>query len=226
MSLASQEHLCALVAWIGHRVYFVGSCFYFLHRDSLFVATADHCVHPAYERYTVVAAGQMYEAELTHRDTPHDIAIFRPTTSPPVDPQLTLSTDRQVPGNLTLFAYEFSTTAVRDGKLDFTPATRMGNCVRIVQMDDTFGPAGVDMLELSFHALKGESGAAVVQLRGSAMIAHGMMVANAQRHLLPAQIETVLDERNEILEERRYFLPQAVAVNSCHIARIVEDNLV
>jgi hypothetical protein len=51
------------------------------------------------------------------------------------------------------------------------------------------------MLELSFPALKGASGSAVTELRGSQLIVHGILVANTEHHLLPAQIETVLDER-------------------------------
>lgn len=39
------------------------------------------------------------------------------------------------------------------------------------------------------------------------------MVANAAYHLLPQQIESVLDEKNNLFEEIRYMLPQAVAVN-------------
>jgi hypothetical protein len=66
----------------------------------------------------------------------------------------------------------------------------------------------MDMLELSFPALRGASGAPVVEIRGTALFAHGVIVANTEHHLLPAHIETVLDSKNQLLEERKYFLPQ------------------
>ena len=39
------------------------------------------------------------------------------------------------------------------------------------------------------------------------------MIANVSYHLLPSQIESVLDERNQLLEETKYMLPLGIAVN-------------
>jgi hypothetical protein len=134
-----------------------------------------------------------------------------------------LGEEDEIHVNILFYTYEFSATQWKDGAWNINPATRIGNCVRTVQMDDVFGPAGVDMLEMSFPALKGASGAPVIEIQNSRLIVRGIIVANAERHLLPAQIETVLDAENHLLEERKYFLPQAAAVHSQHLVRLVDQ---
>lgn len=80
------------------------------------------------------------------------------------------------------------------------------------------------MLELSFPAHKGASGAAVIELRPSAPthVIHGVVIANLEMHLLPAQIVTGLSDNNKMLEEHKYFLPQGAAVHVSHLANLVD----
>lgn len=219
--IKNQEHLAGIFVKQDGRTVFLGSCFYFVHEEQVLICTADHVVRGWTGEFQIFAKGEMYEAELAFQDPDYDVAFLKPAQLP-TEITLRLSEERQVPGNVTLFVYEYSTTEVKNNAFYIVPANRMGNCVRVIQMQETFGNAGKDMLELSFPALRGASGAAVVQITGNDMIAHGMIVANTEHHLLPAHIETVLDQKNQILEEKKYFLPQAAAVNSIHIIECVK----
>jgi hypothetical protein len=199
----------------------LGSAFFFVHAGHVLTATANHCIPPSHDALQLIGRNGRYDVAVALHDEGYDLCILSPATFPN-NISMTLSVVRDTPGNITLIAYEFSTTEQKNGAWRLTPATRIGNCIRLVQMDDVFGPAGVDMLELSFPALRGASGSPVVELRGAQMVARGIVVANTEHHLLPAHIETVLDANNSLLEERRYYLPQAAAVHSMHLARIVD----
>lgn len=217
----SQNHMNALFGQVGESLGFFGSCFYVTHGGKAWVCTAQHVIAGFSGKLIVVSQGKQYPAKLAKEDPERDVAILEPEIQPgPIS--MSLSSSRQKAGNVPLIAYEYTTTEIKNGAFVLTPASRQGNCVRVVQMEDSFGLAGRDMLELSFPALKGASGAAVVELHAGEMIVHGMMVANAERHLLPAHIEAVLDEDNDIYEERKYFLPQAVAVNSIRIIEVID----
>ena len=67
------------------------------------------------------------------------------------------------------------------------------------------------MLELSFPALKGASGAPVLSNASFELL--GVVKANVSYELLPAQIESIQDEAGVVTEETKFFLPQALAVN-------------
>lgn len=67
----------------------------------------------------------------------------------------------------------------------------------------------------SFLALRGASGAPVFYNQKFHVV--GVIVASASYHLLPIQIETDLTDDNKLIEERKYLLPQALAVNIKHL---------
>ena len=77
-------------------------------------------------------------------------------------------------------------------------------------MLDQYGAAGASMLELSFPALKGASGAPVMSGQFELW---GVIIANVNHHLLPAQIETIYDDDGRVVEETQYMLPQGLAVH-------------
>ncbi len=161
----------------------------------------------------------VHKATTILRDNQHDIALLRVTGYKAPRP---LSVPTDIPYHLNQFvaAFEFGSSVQTSERLHLSPATRIGNITRILDLQDRFGPGGESMLELSFPALKGASGAPVITNDGRFAIL-GMLVANVGYHLLPVQVETVLDQRNEILEEIKYLLPQALAVNSRHIAAAI-----
>ena len=224
----NKSHFCALYRKTaaddgGVQITFLGSAFFFTHAGRVFAATAAHCVPSIEGEYQVVAQDTPYVADVAVVDRALDLCVFIPRSHPQTI-SMVLNQAREVPSNLPLYAYEFSATQVVNGQFRMSPATRVGNCVRLIDQEQ-FGAGGRRMLELSFPALKGASGCPVVLLVGTKMIACGVIVANAQRHLLPAQVETILDEKNDLLEERKYFLPQALAVNAEHLVDLIEREL-
>lgn len=82
---------------------------------------------------------------------------------------------------------------------------------------------GARILELSFAALKGASGAPVIVAGGTEFgQVIGMILANLERHLLPAQIERIEGESGEPTETRHYFLPHAYAISWRHLREFVD----
>jgi hypothetical protein len=88
---------------------------------------------------------------------------------------------------------------------------------------DRLGPAGEKALEVSFPAVRGASGAPLIyEYRGGFHLI-GVLVSNAEYHLLPAHVQLSLNTANTLADEVRYFLPQGIAVNICHLRSIYEQ---
>ena len=82
------------------------------------------------------------------------------------------------------------------------------------------GAGKITALELSFPGLEGASGAPVMTNDGNYKVP-GIVVGNIGHELLPIQIDTVLDETNDILEEIKYMLPQGLAIHVRHLKEIL-----
>jgi hypothetical protein len=139
---------------------------------------------------------------------------------------LQLSSDNYMGTNNSVMCIEYGTTRKVGKTIQLGPATRVGNICRFLDLRDQYGEGGEDMLELSFPALKGASGAPVmtnpiIQELGYQLL--GIIVANAEYQPLPAQIISVLDEENSIYEEIKYMLPQALAVNAKHLKPLLSQ---
>jgi hypothetical protein len=149
-----------------------------------------------------------------------DIALARAEGVDDVLP-LEIATE-DAPANRDVLTVEFSGTESRlleDGRtaMHFTPYYRKGHV--ICSYPSTYPEATPTLChDLSFPALRGASGAPViVEADGSVT---GMVVANVERHLLPAQVERVelgSDQREEI----RYFLPIGKAIAWQHLREFV-----
>lgn len=127
--------------------------------------------------------------------------------------------DRELAHNVPVICFEYGTTRTEEGQIFLHPATRMGNVTRILDLTHRYGEAGRSALELSFPALLGASGAPVVS--NTTFRLWGMVIANVGYHLLPAQIESIVDEQGRVTEETRFLLPQAVAVHVKHIRKVL-----
>ena len=200
---------------------FLGTGF-FVGPDGLLM-TADHVVRDWPGGLAIVCMGDLrtaYEAEIVDSEPAYDLALLRIET---YRPTVTLSLGFETPfhPNIQLLTFEYGTTTAAGGKIILNPATRLGHMTRFKDMP-MLGKAGENALELSFPALRGASGAPV--LRADTYQVWGVIVANVSYHLLPAQIESVLDEKNDIYEEMRYMLPQAAAVNIRHGRALYERN--
>jgi hypothetical protein len=216
-----------LFAYDGNIQGFLGTAVFV--GDLPLLATADHVVRnwegdfaftlpPSPILWNVNA----FKAHLVARDPEFDLALldaspFRPEYSVmPAD-------NGQIANNIPVLCYEYGTTQTIAGVAHLAPAMRMGNVTRVIDLSDRFGRAGESALELSFPALRGASGAPVISSQGFYL--WGIVIANIEYHLLPAQIISVLDETNQVYEETKYMLPQAVAVNVKHLRPMLEGHL-
>lgn len=192
---------------------FLGTGF-FAGPDGLLM-TADHVVRDWEGSFFIVCMKELtttYLATVLERDSAHDLAILRVATYRPPS-FLVLGFDEPFHPNVQLLAFEYGTTTTAGQQITLNPATRLGNMTRIKDLP-MLGRAGDGALELSFPALRGASGAPV--MRADNYHVWGVIVSNVSYNLLPAQIESVLDEGNNLFEEIRYLLPQAAAVNIRH----------
>jgi len=127
-------------------------------------------------------------------------------------------------GNADLATYEHSGSISTDSEepeiARVTPLLRKGHAVQRRRGLRLFYPT-IDMLELSYPALKGASGAPVFTEQGLAVV--GVVVANVERELLPAQVLRSVTETGELQEEVLYFLPNALAVGPPSLEEIVAE---
>jgi V8-like Glu-specific endopeptidase len=100
--------------------------------------------------------------------------------------------EKNAPLNQDILTLEFSATrtvtAEASREIQLIPSHRKGYVIRYYTSDY---PEAVptEVLDLSFPALKGASGAPVIDEKDGRVI--GLIVANVERHLLPAQIERI-----------------------------------
>jgi len=153
-----------------------------------------------------------------------DIALARAEGMQDIYP-LEIAT-KNAPANDDVLTVEFSGTESRpleDGRpaMWFNPYYRKGHV--ICSYRSTYPePIATRCLDLSFPALRGASGAPVLAERDGSVL--GMVLANVERHLLPAQVERV-DLASDRREEIRYFLPVGKAIGWQHLREFVQSVL-
>ncbi len=163
---------------------------------------------------------RLYPAEPLIREPASDLACLRVSTyEPPYS--FPLADDEEIILNEFVCAFEYGTTEVAGGHINFTPANRMGNVTRVLDLTDQFDRAGDRMLELSFPALRGASGAAIVLWHPPFKL-WGIITANYARELLPAHVERILEENGQISEETNFYLPQALGIHVSHVRAVLE----
>jgi len=217
----------------GPTYSFLGTGF-FVRADSTFM-TAKHLLDPHTAADITFIAVDTRGQPATHaiedvRFSPrYDIAIGRvPTWNLPFPLQLS---ETEPALNADLITMEFSQTSSQsqpDGSshLNLIPSARKGHVIRNYMTDSlSITPAPTHVLELSFPALRGASGAPVLaELRHpqpGAVV--GLLIANVEHHLMPAQVERI-DDHTGVIEERRYFLPLALAISCRHLRAFALEN--
>ena len=150
-----------------------------------------------------------HELEVMALDRGRDLALLKTKNFRAEQIIDILEENQAVNPNRLIVSYEYGMTYTAGNAVMLSPATRLGNVTRTIDRTDRYGLAGQEMLELSFPALRGASGAPVLSNEGFKLI--GMIVANVSYHLLPAQIETIYDESGNIEENTQFMLPQALA---------------
>lgn len=203
--------------------------------DGSILLTADHVTRDWEGPLAIIViqdnVPRPFRITLIERDPGHDLVLFRVDEYRPPS-ALAINFEDQVGWTDSLATYEYGTTEVAGNNITLNPATRVGHMTRRVDVQHRLGPAGLNAMELSFPALRGASGApvmfnelvkfSVLQGKPNAGIV-GVIVANAEHHLLPAQIESVLDDKNDLYQEIRYLLPQALAVDIQHLRPMYES---
>jgi hypothetical protein len=161
----------------------------------------------------------LWPIEVVERDEGHDLALlkingYRASTPMP------LWFDFPLHENWDVLTYEYSTTREEEDRIRLSPAARRGHITRMLTVD-RLGQAGHNALEVSFPAVRGSSGAPLMyEHRGFHII--GVLVSNAEYHLLPAHVQIALNAANTLLDEVKYFLPQGIAVNIRHLRSMYE----
>ncbi len=205
----------------GTPVAFLGTGFVVAPRG-VFVTTRHNLAkHPVDSKNRVVVAIEAYDdvyREFRQIDNIRlcptaDVAVAELS----VEGLWMLSLNRgEAPTNVDVLMVDHSSTQVtidEQGKraVRFSPGTLRGNIVRHY-VSDVEATRGMRCFDTSFPALSGASGAPV--LVPPRYTVAGMLVANVQRHLLPAHILRVHDECGSIIEEERYYLPFGQALEA------------
>ena len=146
-----------------------------------------------------------------------------------VDGIVPLQFSKQQPSlNADVFCYEYSTTrieAIKTGgkHVSFEPLAYKGNIMRY--FDSEFPEIiKTPSFNTSFPALQGASGAPVISAtKNKNFFIAGILVANQETHLLPAQLVEIIDGP-EYLEQTSYFLPMGKAINASLISQVIEQH--
>jgi len=207
------------------KLVFLGTSFFVEGTSSPLLATVNHVVEDWNGGIGILAYpdSTIRTAELIAQHPEVDLALLHVPEYCP-DKPLKIARDNELLINQLVNCYEYSGSRFFKEAGAHTAALssscRLGNITRFVDLTDQYGQAGEEMLVLSFAALQGASGAPIVS--NSDLSLWGIVTANRAYNLLPAQIETVLDEKNQLIEEIKFMLPQALAIHVKHLRSILE----
>ena len=159
-----------------------------------------------------------------YTDPGYDIAIAR-VEYWPRDDSFSLAPDDRLTMNTNILTIEYSEPGrqvpLEDGgtAMGIGPNWHKGYMVR--EYIARFGHARpTGCLDLSFPALRGASGAPVVDEISGLVL--GMIVGNVERHLMPSQIERTIRSDGTV-DEIRYFAPYAQAIMARHLRHSLEE---
>lgn len=145
-----------------------------------------------------------------------------------VEGMVPLQFSKQQPSlNADVFCYEYSNTSIEvnisgSKHINIQPLAHKGNIMRY--FDSEFPEkTKTPCFNTSFPALQGASGAPVISAtKGKDFYIAGIIVANQETHLMPAQIVEVVDG-NDFLEQISYFLPMGKAINASLVVQVIES---
>jgi Trypsin-like peptidase domain len=130
---------------------------------------------------------------------------------------------QRLPETDDVVAFDYSGTRfeLREGRRHaiLEPLTHKGNLMRWYACDAP-GWEGMPAWDTSFPALQGASGAPVMALRSGGIV--GMLLANRERHLVPAQVVRIQSADGE-LEDVKYYLPIGLAIRAVAIGEFLQE---
>jgi hypothetical protein len=158
-----------------------------------------------------------------HSSNQFDVAVFSGEHFPEAVPLQFASTEYRMSLNIDVLTFEYSLTRIeRDAPnhtlISFEPIAHKGNIMRLFDSDFPERVPTPSFLT-SFPALRGASGAPVMV--ADKMTVVGMLVANQERHLMPAQVVRC-EDANTNREEVSYFLPTGKAIQGSVILEVLE----
>lgn len=188
-----------------------------------FLVTCNHVLEQWQGKYGVAieAKSRNFCAEVIKTDKNHDLALLNVKDYQPPH-WVSLEDESEIVLNKLVMCFEYGTTVTAGQMIHFSPANRIGNVTRFRNLTDRFRGAGDKMLELSFPALKGASGAPVIDCQPPFKL-WGIITANIGYELIPAHVESIVDDSGNISEETKFYLPQALAINVRHVRNLLED---
>jgi hypothetical protein len=191
--------------------------------EQMILVTCNHVLESWDKNYAIVieAEEKLVSAEILKKDPKTDLALLKVGEYNPPH-SLPLEDDENITLNNFVICFEYGTTITAGDKINFSPANRLGNVTRFRDITDLYNKAGDQMLELSFPALKGASGAPIMEWRPPFKL-WGIVKANISAELMPAQIETLVDEKGKVEEETKFYLPQALAVHVKHVRNLISE---
>lgn len=178
------------------------------------ILTCSHVLDGWEGRYGIFRGGVapgLKTADVLVRDKASDVAVLRVDGYVPPKP-LELGNENEITSNRPVCCLEYGSTVVIQRHFEFASATRLGNVTRVRDMTGLVKGGTDKMLEVSFPALRGASGAPVCPV-DSPHIVWGMITGNTAHELYPAHVEIIYDEQDKLTEETRFYLPQGLAVN-------------
>lgn len=204
------------------RPEFLGTAFFVRQRARVALVTCDHVLENWRAAYGIAleTGRRVLDAHVLMRDRDRDLALLEVPEYTPSHALPLLSTDA-IKLNQLVTCFEYGPTVTAGDQLEFEPASRVGNVTRARNLS-RFGKAGERMLELSFPALRGASGAPVM-MQNPPFTLLGIVKANVSYELLPVQVEKIVDEQGRVEEETKFFLPQALAIHVCHVRDVIAD---
>ncbi len=205
---------------------FLGTGFFIVSRSNPLLVTVNHIVQGWEWGIGILELPDftIREAELVAQHPEVDLALLRVPEYRPDEPfRISRNSDLLLNQLVNCYEYSGSRFFEKPGEhgIALSSSCRLGNITRFDDLTDQYGEAGEQMLVLSFPALRGASGSPVVS--NESLQVWGIVTANKAYHLLPAQIETVLDDKNQLLEEIKFMLPQALAIHVKHLRSIIGD---
>lgn len=205
----------------GGREPFLGTGV-FVHPTGMLV-TCDHVLGQRNGNYGIIVEkpNRPFPVEVVLREPGSDLALLRTSGYQPPH-TVPLEQDSEIALNKLIMCFEYGTTITAGNKIHFAPANRLGNVTRFQNLQHLYGEAGDYMLELSFPALKGASGAPVLSWNPPFRL-WGIVKANIGHELMPAQVEKVVDEKGELSEETKFYLPQALAIHVKHLRKLLHQ---
>ena len=189
--------------------------------EAPYLVTCNHVLDQWDKEYAIAIEQEdrLAIATVLNRDADTDLAILNiDGYNPPHS--LPFEEDKNIMPNDIVMCFEYGTTITAGYNIEFSPANRIGNVTRFRNLPDLFGKAGDHMLELSFPALKGASGAPIMSWKQPFKL-WGIVTANWSTELMPAQVETIHDGKGNIEEDTKYYLPQALAIHVKHVRELI-----